>query len=569
MRKTYLLKDFEPRTVLRHFEDICAIPHGTGHEAALRSHIAELASEYGLSSEQDEAGNLLVQVPASTGCETAPPFLIQGHLDMVLAGEPWVERDLIKEPVKLVLEGNILRADGTTLGADNAVGLCHMMALMELSREGSSAAELPGAELSAMEFSAAKSPAMGFSAAGSSAFRHPPLELLFTVEEESGLTGIRKADLTRIRSRRMLNMDCGDPDCLVIGAAGGSKYLLSGEFPLLPVCPVGNSNGKTGDKYMGKTSDTSDKSTGNMEGKTGGKSACKTFSKTDECGLHIEISGLRGGHSGIEAGRNRASAVELTGRLLSALCDRLPVRLSSMESPPAANSFPRWQKTTLSIPASRLDEAKQILSLTDQSFRRELAGLEPDYRMLVSACEVSSAASAADTRALADFLLLVPCGALRRSTDRPDWVLCSALLSSASFTDGGFKGFFSIRANRDFYRDAAAQRLDALCRMAGLEASLTAEPTPAWVETDHSPLRDLCLTLYRDLFGQEMRVQVENGSVEVSVITAAIPDMDAIGFAPRSRGAHTTDEHLYLETMPVFWSLLTALLSRLCDPLES
>ena len=105
--------------------------------------------------------------------------------------------------------------------------------------------------------------------------------------------------------------------------------------------------------------------------------------------------------------------------------------------------------------------------------------------------------------------------------------------------------------------------------MAGLKASLTAEPTPAWVETDHSPLRDLCLTLYRDLFGQEMRVQVENGSVEVSMITAAIPDMDAIGFAPKSRGAHTTDEHLYLETMPVFWFLLTALLSRLCDPLES
>lgn len=561
MRKTYLLKDFEPRTVLRHFEDICAIPHGTGHEAALRSHIAELASKYGLSSEQDEAGNLLVRIPASTGCETAPPFLIQGHLDMVLAGEPWVERDLVKEPVKLVLEGNILRADGTTLGADNAVGLCHMMALMELSGTDPSAVSLSGAEPSAVSLSGAEPSAADFSA-----FRHPPLELLFTVEEESGLTGIRKADLSRIRSRRMLNMDCGDPDCLVIGAAGGSKYLLSGEFPLLPVCPVGNSNGKTGDKYMGKTSD---KSTGNMEGKNGGKSAGKTSSKTDECGLRIEINGLRGGHSGIEAGRNRASAVELTGRLLSALCDRLPVRLSSMDSPPAANSFPRWQKTTLSIPASRLDEAKQILALTDQSFRRELAGLEPDYRMSVSACEVSSAASAADTRALADFLLLVPCGALRRSTDRPDWVLCSALLSSASFTDGVFKGFFSIRANRDFYRDAAAQRLDALCRMAGLKASLTAEPTPAWVETDHSPLRDLCLTLYRDLFGQEMRVQVENGSVEVSVITAAIPDMDAIGFAPKSRGAHTTDEHLYLETMPVFWSLLTALLSRLCDPLES
>ena len=484
----YLLQNFEPRNVLRHFEDICSIPHGTGHEGALRDHIAALAGKNGLDTEQDEAGNLLVRVPASEGCESAPPFLIQGHMDMVLAKEPRVERDLETEPVKLILEGSILRADGTSLGADNAVGLCHMMALMEPS-----------------------------------GLRHPPLELLFTVEEETGLTGIRRADLSRIRSRRMLNMDCGDPDCVVIGAAGGSQYSIRGEFPL---------------------------SSGDDPG---------------SCGLCVEITGLRGGHSGIEAGKNRASSLELAGRLLSALCGRLPVRLGRIDSPPPANSFPRRVRLVLSLPAWGLDEAEQILSQTDLAFRTEMAGIEPDYRMTVTGCQAPPAASAADTRALSDFLLLVPCGALRRSADHPSWVLCSALLSRASYEDGIFSGRFSVRANRDAYRDAAAQRLMALCRMTGLRAELRTEPSPAWVEKEDSPLRDLCLSLYRELFGEEMRVQVDNGSVEVSVITSAIPDMDAIGFAPKSRGAHTTDEHLYLETMPVFWSLLTALLSRLCD----
>ncbi|MDO5131916.1 MAG: M20/M25/M40 family metallo-hydrolase [Eubacteriales bacterium] len=486
MNRTYLLDRFEPRDVLRHFEDICAIPHGTGHEAALRAHIEALAEKNGLPAERDEAGNLLVRVPASAGCEAAPPFLIQGHMDMVLAKEPWVERDLEREPVELVLEGNVLRANGTTLGADNAVGLCHMLALMEPSE-----------------------------------LRHPPLELLFTVEEESGMTGIRKADLSGIRSRRMLNMDCGDPDCLVIGAGGGSKYDLYGQFPLFPAHGFG---------------------------------------------LCVEISGLRGGHSGIEAGKNRASALELAGRLLSALCDRMPVRLLSLDSPPAANSFPRWMKITLSVSAEDLEEAEKLLARSDCAFQRELSCFEPDYRMTVTVCEITSAAaSEEDTRRIADFLQLVPFDALRRAPENPAWVLCSALLSRASFTAGVFRGYFSVRANRDPYRDAVEGRLRTLCRMTGIAASPRSAPTPAWVEKEDSPLRDLCLSLYRELFGEEMRVQVENGSVEVGVILDAVPGMDAVGFAPKSRGAHTTDEYLDLESMPPFRTLFTALLSRLCD----
>ena len=176
-------------------------------------------------------------------------------------------------------------------------------------------------------------------------------------------TGIRKADLSVIRSRRMLNMDCGDPDVLVIGAAGGSKYDLTASFPL---------------------------------------------AATDDPGLCVEIAGLRGGHSGIEAGKNRASSVDLAGRLLSALCDELPIRLAAMETPTAANGFPRWQRLFLAVPDDRADDARRVLAYMDGEFRRELADVEPDYRMTVEDHPVAEAASAADTRALADFLLWCP-----------------------------------------------------------------------------------------------------------------------------------------------------------------
>ena len=192
----YLTENFEPRRVLERFEDICAIPHGSGHEQALGDWVIALAEKRGHEAIRDAAGNILVRVAASPGCEAAPPILLQGHLDMVLAQEEGLGRDMIREPVHLVLEGSILRADRTTLGADNAVGLCHMLALMDADD-----------------------------------LRHPPMELLFTVCEEEGLQGIQAFDLSQLRARRMINMDMGDPDCMVIGSAGSAKLTVSRPCP--------------------------------------------------------------------------------------------------------------------------------------------------------------------------------------------------------------------------------------------------------------------------------------------------------------------------------------------------
>lgn len=127
----YLTSNFEPRRVLDRFEDICAIPHGSGHEQALGDWILKLANRYGREAVRDDAGNILVRIPATPGCEQVAPILLQGHLDMVLAQEPGLDRDMVHEPIHLVLDGSILRADRTTLGADNAVGLCNMLALMD------------------------------------------------------------------------------------------------------------------------------------------------------------------------------------------------------------------------------------------------------------------------------------------------------------------------------------------------------------------------------------------------------------------------------------------------------
>ena len=477
----YLTENFEPRCVLERFEDICAIPHGTGHEQALGDWVMALAEKRGHEAIRDAAGNILVRVAATPGCENVPPILLQGHLDMVLAQEEGLERDMIHEPVHLVLEGSILRADRTTLGADNAVGLCHMLALMEADD-----------------------------------LRHPPLELLFTVCEEEGLRGIQAFDMSQLRARRMINMDMGDPDCMVIGSAGSAKLTVN--------------------------------------------RPCHHTLCHDK-GLQILISGLRGGHSGLLAGKNHTSALHVAGRILGKLCDVQPARLIHLESD-GGSSIPC--KALLRVAVPDREAAMALLRDTAKSLTAELWE-ESGFSMTATETVCEAAASAGDTRALADFLVLVPYDVTVRSTLHPEWVLSSALLMTARYEEGYFSGLLSIRANRDEYFDGTMLRISTLCRMTGITAVMQGKWSPAWPESLATPLQTACRDTFRALFHREMQQKVEHGTVEVSVIAKAIPNMDIVGFAPKSRGAHTPQEHLYLDTMEPFWRHLTALLASLCE----
>lgn len=483
MEKRYLTEGLQPANVLRHFEDICAIPHGSGNEAALEAHIVAFARANGLTYECDEAGNILVTKPASRGIEGAPALLLQGHMDMVLAKRADVTLDMAREPVHLVLEGNILRAEGTSLGADNAVGLCNMLALME-------DAEHP----------------------------HPPLEFLFTTGEEAGMTGIRRFDFLKLRARRMITMDCGDPDCMVIGSAGSARYALTRNAPLRP--------------FSGHA-------------------------------LRFEIGGLLGGHPGIEAGKNRMSAVALAGRLLCAIADALPVQLVEITMAETGAGIPREMAFTVGFAPEEIARVREIALGMDAAFRAQAMGIDPDYRLCVYQAQAHAAVSPQDTRAVIDLMRLIPNGVLRHSEHNPAWPLCSALLGRAVLEGGTFRGIFSIRANRDEYRDDCVSQLETLLRLTHAQSEFLGG-APAWPLEPVSPLQTLCGEVYQKLFGMPMHAEPVHGAVEAGIIKRALPQMDIVGFSPKSRGAHTSDERLYVDSMLPFWNYLTALLRAMC-----
>lgn len=480
----YITANYEPQIVLKYFEDICRIPHCSGNEKVLGDFIISLAKKQLLEVVQDAKGNILIRKPGTSGNENLPSFLMQGHMDMVCVKKDCCNLDMSSENIRLILENNLLRADGTSLGADNAVGLCNMLAVMTGDN-----------------------------------FPHPPLEFLFTVEEETGFTGIRNFDMSKIKSRRMLTMDCGDPDTMVIGGAGSVKAYFSKECSMEILC---------GNPYK------------------------------------IAFYDLTGGHSGIEAGKNRASAIELIGRAIEYLSE-LQVNLVSIRTEKINGSIPRTAECIVMIRDENIEKSIDLMDKLHKDVCTEYQDTETDLKFEFSVAEVSEKMmlSSLDTKDIADFLLLMPYGVQKRSMDNLNWVMCSSLITSAECKDGYFTGKFSVRANMDELKYSVYKKVQKICELSRVKLEKY-DDVPAWPMKRGSMLQKLCQDIYRGLFKQELTVEPIHGGVEAGIISLSIMDMDIVGLAPKSRGAHTVDEHLFLDTMEPFWRFLTELLKNMC-----
>ena len=484
----YLTEDLEPKRVLRFFEEICAIPHGSGNESALAQYIIRIAEDKGLETEMDQHGNVLVRLASSPGAENAPSFLMQGHMDMVCEKEDWCDLDMEKEPVRLKRDGNILYADGSTLGADNAVGLCNMLAVMT-----------------------------------DDTLKHPPMEFLFTVREETGLEGIRLVDMTKLKSRRMLTMDCGDPDVLVLGSAGMLSFELNMEL-----------------------------ATENLsEGMTG---------------MSLQLSGLHGGHTGLEVGSGYANGLSLLSGILAKLEENFGVKLCSLNVSGGAGSIPDGGKALLAVPAESSAEIGAVIDAMMKDYCSEFVITEPNIAWSYDQTEEKPARTltAESTRNLLDFLLFAPCGALKRHPLMQKQVLGSALIKCACLEDGVFTGTYTIRSNTDPYKYQLGETFCRLCDRYGVKYKKNGDD-PAWPENPSSALTDICVDVYRSRFGREPEKELVHGGEEASIVSYFIPDMEIVGIAPYSRGAHTPKERLHLDTMLPVWQFLTDLLARLSE----
>ena len=474
----------EPARLWEQFYQITRIPRPSGREAGIRRYIAELAESRGCTWNADERGNLVVRVPGSPGRESDAPVVIQNHLDMVTVKTDDKQHDFHRDGLSLRVEDGWLLADRTTLGADNGFGCAAALALM--LEEGLS---------------------------------RPPLELLFTVEEESGLWGATELDAGLLTGTRMLNLDSEDWGEFFVGCAGGRGWQL--RRPLeRAAAPAGMAPWR------------------------------------------LRLRGLAGGHSGIQIHEQLGNAIKLLGQWLTETRD-IGVRLVDFHGGTAHNVIPREAHVTFLAP----EKAKSRLEVLSRRMASRWASYLPTedagLTLELEAGEPGEPLTAAEQAQVEQLLLLFPHGAMAYSREQPaDLVALSINLAVVTVDSDGL---FLETTLRYFNREEAAGLANQVLAVAdwlGCELEETMD-YPGWQPDFDSPLLALGQQTYRELFGADPAVKAIHAGLECGILKGKMQDCDILSFGPTIRGAHSPGERLEIGTVMPFWRLLTTLLERL------
>ena len=475
-----VLAGLEPKAVFTFFEQLCGIPHGSGNTAAASAWAADFARQRGLKHRRDAAGNVIIWKDASPGYEDHPPVMLQGHLDMVCVKDSGVSHDFLSDPLELYIDGDWIKARGTTLGGDDGAAVAMMMALLD---DGGLA--------------------------------HPPIEAVFTVDEEVGLLGAAALDCSDLKSRLLINLDSEAEGVLTVGCAGGARCDLFLQVP--------------------------------REEAEGG--LC-TFS----------VTGLPGGHSGAEIHKNIANA----NRLLAQCLAELPgLRLVSLRGGLQDNAIPDRCQAVLALPEDQADAAAAKLT---EVFQRERAAYAEAPNAACSfaraAHPAAAALSEADSRKVLDLILSAPNGVQAMEPDLPGQVRTSLNLGIAELEEGALHLTWSVRSSSAAEKDALVERLRALTQQAGASFDIRGD-YPAWEYRKDSQLRDVMVRVFREKYGREPVVETIHAGLECGLLAGKLPGLDAVSIGPDMADIHSPRERLNIASVERTWRYLLEVLAQL------
>lgn len=479
------LDRLDPPILWKHFRFLCDTPRPSGSETAVINGIAEWATQRGLETVRDAVGNLLVRKPAMVGHEQAPGIVLQGHVDMV--AQAAVPHDFERDPIETEMHEGWLRAKGTTLGADNGIGVAAALAILE-----------------------------------DETLVHGPLEALFTIGEEVSMEGALALDPEWLKGRYLLNMDAEEWGSVYVGCAGGVHVLLDESLPLAPL-------------------------------------------NDDRRVVQLAVSGLQGGHSGIDIGLQRGNAHVLLARALLAVRETVDeLRLVGIDGGTMSNAIPREAVATLAIPNDQVERVAKTLEGLQNVVRAEWA--HTDAKATLSLNEAAqpdtSALSAEASATLIDLLNALPYGVARWSDELEGVVETSNNIGKLHLVNGQLTLDAMARSLCDSAALALVARIKAVCRLAGFTPS-TSNVYPGWTPALQSTLLEQFQQQHDVVLGRAADVRVIHAGLECGLIGAKYPDMDMVAFGPTIKGAHSPDERVDLATVAVFWQLVRGLVERI------
>ncbi len=518
-----MLEKYEPRNVLYYFEKLAAIPHGSKNTAKISDAIRAFAESHKLPVLQDKLGNVIIRKEGTKGLEKAPGLILQGHMDMVTEKEADCTIDMDKQGLTLRVgqrkefselmgktpgpgvenapEDPILTAEGTTLGGDDGIAVAYMLAIL-------AADDIP----------------------------HPPLECVFTVDEEIGLIGASGLDTSVLTGKYLINIDSEEEGYLLVGCAGGCTATVR-----LPV----------------------------------------KREKADDEGhpyVRIRVLGLRGGHSGMEIDKGRANADMLLGRLLQELWDAFSkdFRLCHVEGGSKDNAIPRSATACLLIPAGKEEELEGFLSERNQVYLAEYGAQEPGIRISVETLQKETGKEAEQddrsetmlpmtlesTRKVILLLRMLPNGIQKMSFVFPGHVETSLNLGILKTEHGEVSASFSARSGVNSEKYEMVGRIRAVAKALGARLYLEGE-YPAWEPKENSRLQKVMKQCYLEQYGREMIVETTHGGLECGLFADAIPGLDVVSIGPDMWDVHTPKETLDLGSAERTWKLLLRVMEEL------
>ena len=465
---------------------LCEIPRPSYHEAELKQHLIAWAQARGIEAIVDAAGNLILKKPGSPGCESMPGVIMQGHLDMVCQANAGTEHDFERDPISTAVRDGWVIAEDTTLGADNGIGVALALAALEE----------PG-------------------------LVHPPLEVLLTVNEESGMDGARGLAPGTLHGKTLINLDTEEWGHFYLGCAGGVDVEVRHDCEQRDVPP-------------------------------------------GYALVRFEVSGLRGGHSGIDIHLVRGNAIKLLAEALRDLAVHTDVRLIEMKGGTARNAIPREAYAVCAVPAVIAATIDVWVQHRRQAWRQRYAEEDANVSFICRHDDASpgTGISHAEQDRLLAFLDTTASGVSLMSEAFPGVVDTSDNLGVAALEGGAFRATYKVRSLHDGRADALADKLVSLAASYALRAWKDGA-YPGWTPNPSSKLLVLCQQVYTAQFGQPASLQVIHAGLECGILAASHPQLDMISFGPDIRGAHAPGERVEIESVARCWRLLKAVLQAL------
>lgn len=470
----------EPNRVFAYFEEISKIPRGSGNREKISQYCLDFAENHGLKAERDEACNVIIYKDGTPGYENAKPVILQGHLDMVCQSMPGSSFDFTKDPITLIKDEDFITADGTTLGADNGIAVSMMLAILE-----------------------------------SDSIAHPPIEAVFTTDEEVGMLGAMELDMSKLKGRLMINIDSEDEDILTVSCAGGSEVCLEIPYTL---------EERKGDR------------------------------------VRIAVKGLKGGHSGVEIDKGRVNANLLMGRILQYTKGITSFGVTSVDGGDKGNAIPRT--AVAEIVCDDGETLAKELRQYGEIVKKEIAAREPEFELEIQVVSGGGKVLSGNLGEKLIYLLLcAPNGVQEMSADISGLVETSLNLGVLKTDEDAIRLCFALRSNKQSALTALEEKVIAFATCVPCRAT-TSGQYPPWEFKSDSVLQTMYMDAYRSRFQKEMQVEAIHAGLECGVFAAGLPGLDCISVGPNLVDIHTTEERMSISSVERIYRVVLDVLEK-------